>query len=67
MSTYGPANGIWTAGSVDLLTTILRNEWDFDGIVMTDRIMAALAEGRISRKQIQQNATRVYRMADQLS
>ncbi len=24
MSTYGPVNGIWTAGNYDLLTTILR-------------------------------------------
>ena len=36
MSTYGPVNGIWTASSYDLLTTILRNEWGFDGILMTD-------------------------------
>lgn len=36
MSTYGPVNGIWTASSYDLLTGILRNEWGFDGIVMTD-------------------------------
>ncbi|SDB03407.1 glycoside hydrolase family 3 C-terminal domain-containing protein [Butyrivibrio sp. INlla16] len=36
MSTYGPLNGIWTASSYDLLTSILREEWGFDGIVMTD-------------------------------
>lgn len=36
MTTYCPVNGIWTAGSYDLNTTILRNEWGFDGIVMTD-------------------------------
>lgn len=36
MSTYGPLNGIWTAGNYDLLTTILRGEWGYEGIVMTD-------------------------------
>ncbi len=36
MSTYGPVNGLWTASSYDLLTTILRGEWGFDGILMTD-------------------------------
>lgn len=36
MSTYGALNGIWTASSYDLLTTILREEWNFNGIVMTD-------------------------------
>lgn len=36
MTTYGSVNGLWTAGSYDLCTTILRNEWGFEGIVMTD-------------------------------
>lgn len=36
MTTYGSVNGLWTAGSYDLVTTILRKQWGFDGIVMTD-------------------------------
>ncbi len=36
MSTYGSLNGFYTAGNFDLLTTVLRNEWGFNGIVMTD-------------------------------
>lgn len=36
MTTYGSVNGYWTAGSYDLCTKILREEWGFDGIVMTD-------------------------------
>jgi beta-glucosidase len=36
MTTYGAVNGIWTAGNYDLSTIILREEWGFKGIVMTD-------------------------------
>ena len=36
MTTYGAVNGIWTAGNYDQNTLILREEWGFDGIVMTD-------------------------------
>lgn len=36
MTTYGAINGLWTAGNYDLLTTILRREWGYDGLVMTD-------------------------------
>lgn len=36
MTSYNPLNGLWTAGNYDLNTTILRGEWGFDGIVMTD-------------------------------
>ncbi|MDE6184353.1 MAG: glycoside hydrolase family 3 C-terminal domain-containing protein [Lachnospiraceae bacterium] len=36
MTTYGSVNGLWTAGNYDLNTVILRGEWGFEGIVMTD-------------------------------
>ena len=36
MTSYGSVNGIHTPSSYDLNTTILRKDWGFKGIVMTD-------------------------------
>ncbi|MCR4568113.1 MAG: glycoside hydrolase family 3 C-terminal domain-containing protein [Pseudobutyrivibrio sp.] len=36
MTTYGPVNGFYSSSSYDLVTRILREEWGFKGIVMTD-------------------------------
>ena len=36
MTTYGSVNELWTAGNYDLCTEIIRKEWEFDGILMTD-------------------------------
>ncbi|RIZ54213.1 glycoside hydrolase family 3 C-terminal domain-containing protein [Vibrio sp. PID23_8] len=36
MTSYNPVNGHWAASNYDLNTTILREEWGYTGIVMTD-------------------------------
>ena len=36
MTSYGAVNNMWTSGSYDLNTLILRKDWGFSGIVMTD-------------------------------
>ena len=36
MTAYNPLNGSWTASNYDLTTTLLRAEWGFRGMVMTD-------------------------------
>lgn len=36
MTSYNKVNGVYTPNSYDLCTKVLRNEWDFDGVVMTD-------------------------------
>lgn len=36
MTSYNPVNGFWNCGNYDLTTTILRDEWGYDGFVMSD-------------------------------
>ena len=36
MSSYNKINGVHASDSLDLCTKVLRNEWGFDGVVMSD-------------------------------
>ncbi len=36
MTSYNRLNGVYTPNSYDLCTKVLRNEWGFEGVVMTD-------------------------------
>lgn len=51
MTSYGAVNGIWTAGNYDLCTSILREEWGFSGIVMTDWWANINEEGGVPGKE----------------
>ena len=51
MSTYGALNGLWTASNYDLLSTVLRGEWGFDGAVMTDWWAKGSDEGEAGTRE----------------
>ena len=51
MTTYGPVNGLWTSSAYDLLTTILRQEWGYNGVVMTDWWAKGNQEGKDGSQQ----------------
>ncbi len=62
MTTYGPLNGVWTAGNYDICTRILRDEWKFDGMVMSDWGADISEEGQ--PKSIQKYAAMVKAQND---
>ena len=62
MSTYGPINGFWTASNYDLLTHILRKEWGYKGLVMSDWWAKGNEEGEEGTQQ--ENAAMVRSQND---
>ena len=36
MSSYNKINGVWSHYNYDLCTTVLRGEWGYEGVVITD-------------------------------
>jgi beta-glucosidase len=36
MTSYNPINGIWSANNYELCTLVLREEWGYDGLVVSD-------------------------------
>lgn len=55
MSSYNQINGVWSGVCKDALTTVLRDEWKFEGIVMTD--WDASHEGLEADKSIEAGIT----------
>lgn len=45
MTSYNKVNGVYPANSHDLCTKVLRCEWGFDGVVMTDWLSTKRGEG----------------------
>ena len=64
MTSYNKINGVWSHYNYDLVTTVLRKEWGFDGVVMTDWWMRKSASPEFP--QLKNNAYRVRAQVDLL-
>ena len=64
MTSYNKINGVWSHYNYDLATTVLRQEWGFDGVVITDWWMRKSASPEFPR--LKDNAYRVRAQVDVL-
>ena len=64
MTSYNKINGVWSHYNYDLVTTVLRKEWGFDGVVITDWWMRKSASPEFPN--IRDNAYRVRAQVDVL-
>jgi len=64
MTSYNKINGIWSHYNYDLVTTVLRKEWGFDGVVITDWWMRKSKSPEFPK--LRDNAYRVRAQVDVL-
>ena len=64
MTSYNKVNGVWSHYHHDLVTTVLRHEWGYDGCVITDWWMESAVDPDFSA--LEDNAYRVRAQVDVL-
>lgn len=64
MTSYNKVNGVWSHYHYDLATTVLRREWGYEGMVMTDWWMRKSASPEFPK--LRDNAYRVRAQVDVL-
>ncbi len=64
MTSYNKVNGVWSHYNYDLVTTVLRGEWGFEGCVITDWWMRKSRSPEFPR--LRDNAYRVRAQVDVL-
>ncbi len=64
MTSYNKINGVWSHYNFDLAKTVLRGEWNYDGVIMTDWWMQKSASPEFP--EMRDNAYRVRACVDVL-
>ena len=64
MTSYNKINGVWAHYNYDLVTTVLRDEWSFTGVILTDWWMQKSASPEFPT--LRDNAYRVRSQVDVL-